>query len=312
MTTIQPNKKFDPSAIVSDTPRSRWQYLARTASGFLVNLMGINRGGYLATEFAQAVAPVSKIETSHGTLLCRGGHGRLRWRAQTFHTEEPDTVSWLDTLLPEDVLWDVGANVGLYSLYASKFKHCQVFSFEPEAQNFALLVENVALNEVGDRCFPACLAISETPGIGRLKNRVITKGGSHNFFYSSDQEFSEIEGRLPESARGKGHVVEQVVYGVSLNELMNQKDIALPTHLKVDVDGLEPEIIGGSHNLLKNESLRTILIEINSLVERHAQIPDVLNSFGFQLKSQRSNWESRENREREEEMPATNMIFYRS
>jgi len=273
--------------------------------------MGINRGGYLATEFAQAVVPTAKIETAHGTLLCRSGHGRLRWRAETFHTEEPDTIRWLDTLRPEGVLWDVGANVGLYSLYAAKFKGCKVFSFEPEAQNFALLVENVALNEVGDRCFPASLAISKNPGIGRLQNRVITKGGSHNFFYSTDQEFSEIEGRLPQSARGKGHVVEQIVFGVSLDELMDQKDIALPTHLKVDVDGLEPEIICGAQALLQDKTLRSILIEVNPLVEGHAQIPDVLKSYGFALESQRSLWESRKNRGREAEMPAINMIFYR-
>lgn len=311
MKTVPQKKRFDPSAIVSDTPRSRWQYLARTASNLVVNMLGINRDGYLATEFAQAIVPISKIDTAHGTLLCRAGHGRLRWRAKTFHTEEPDTVKWLDTLQPEDVLWDVGANVGLYSLYASKFKGCRVFSFEPEAQNFALLVENVAMNKVGDNCFPACLAISENPGIGRLKNRVITKGGSHNFFYASDQEFSEIDDRMPESVRGKNHIVEQVVYGVSLDELMNQEDIALPTHLKIDVDGNEPEVIGGAQKLLQNDALQSILIEINSLVERHAQIPDILNNYGFVLDSQRSNWESRENRDREAEMPATNIIFYR-
>src|ERR1044071_9834964 len=40
-----------------------------------------------------------------------------RWRADTYATKEPDTIAWIDQFVQEgDVLYDVGANIGLYSL----------------------------------------------------------------------------------------------------------------------------------------------------------------------------------------------------
>ena len=49
------------------------------------------------------------------------------WRAQTFATKEPDTLDWLRSeLRPGDVLYDVGANIGQYSLYAAKVNTVQL------------------------------------------------------------------------------------------------------------------------------------------------------------------------------------------
>ena len=136
------------------------------------------------TEFAQSIDPVIEVSTKHGSMLCRGGHGRLLWRARSFHEEEPETLRWLDELDVDDVLWDVGANVGMYSLYAGKFRGCRVVAFEPEAQNYALLVDNFALNGLGDRCFPVMTALYDSDGFGYLDVRYVTKGGAYNHFTS--------------------------------------------------------------------------------------------------------------------------------
>lgn len=112
--------------------------LARRAARAFISLFGLNRLGLFATEVAQAINPVARVETPHGTLLCKGGHGRLVWRAFSFFTEEPETIAWLDTLKPGGVLWDIGANVGLYAIYAAKFRGCRSIDFGPESQNFAL------------------------------------------------------------------------------------------------------------------------------------------------------------------------------
>jgi hypothetical protein len=72
------------------------------------------------------------------------------FRADTYSTKEPETLDWLDReLTEEDIFFDVGANIGLYSLYAAKSKPgCTIFSFEPESQNYARLCKNIALNAV--------------------------------------------------------------------------------------------------------------------------------------------------------------------
>jgi FkbM family methyltransferase len=308
-------KRVDPGAIGSDKPRSWAQYWARLAGEGLVRLLGLNGPGLLQTEIAQAIKPVVTIPTRHGPLLCRGGHGRLVWRARTFFIEEPQTVEWLDGLGPEDVLWDVGANVGLFSLYAAKFRGCEVVAFEPESQNYALLLENIALNGAGQRCLPACVALAERSGFGLLKVPYITKSGAYNLFVGRDAD----GGQVPESIRAARQAaadevreVRQLVCGFSLDALVYEHGFRPPTHLKIDVDGIEPDIVAGASTLLRDRALRGVLVEINRRSARDLAIPEVLAREGFRKVSERSNWLSRDDRSREQEAPTVNMIFSRA
>ena len=309
-------KQFDGSVIGSDLPRSFKQYLRRKCAGGLVKIMGLNYPGVFTTEIVQAINPVAKISTKHGDMHCVCGHGRLLWRVKTFFTEEPQTIEWLDNLNKEDTLWDVGANIGLYSIYAAKFSKCRVVSFEPESQNYALLVRNVALNRVEDVCMPSSIAVTNSTSMGQLNVRYITQGGAYNMFETTEEP-NKTDASIPKDGNesgGNGNgscPVKQLVHGVSLDDLALKYGYEPPTHLKIDVDGLEPWIIEGSTNLLGLKSLRSILIEINRNSERDRMIPDILIKNGFKFISERSNWLSRDDRTREHEMPTTNMIFGR-
>ena len=65
-------------------------------------------------------------------------------RATTFSSKEPDTLNWIDSFDPDVVFWDVGANIGLYSIYtALKKKNSTVISFEPSVFNLELLARNI-------------------------------------------------------------------------------------------------------------------------------------------------------------------------
>ena len=47
--------------------------------------------------------------------------GRIcRYRASTFESKEPETLAWIDGFKKNDSLLDIGANIGMYSLYAAK------------------------------------------------------------------------------------------------------------------------------------------------------------------------------------------------
>ena len=65
-------------------------------------------------------------------------------RAQHLLDKEPITIEWILGFTPGDVLIDVGANVGTYSMFAAVMRDAKVYAFEPEAQNFALLNRNIA------------------------------------------------------------------------------------------------------------------------------------------------------------------------
>lgn len=302
---------FDPTAIASDVPRSRGQALVRMLATVLVRLFRLNGAGYLSTEFIQALAPTATIPTRYGPLYCRAGHGRLLWRARTFHTEEPETITWLDGLGPDDVLWDVGANVGLYAIYATKFRGCRAIAVEPEGQNYALLVENIALNGVAQRCLPASFALSRAFALGRLRVRYVTKGGAYNLFAPLDTADQALPGQFDAVKATTDGGLEQLLVGFSLDDLVERHGLPAPTHLKIDVDGIEPDIIEGASRTIGSGAVRSILIEINRKSERDLAIADVLAAHGFQLVSERSNWLSRTDRTREHEVPTTNMIFAR-
>jgi FkbM family methyltransferase len=297
----------------SDVARSRRQLLARKIARSIVALLGLNRSGYLATEIVQAINPVVSIDTAYGPLLCRGGHGRLVWRARTFHTEEPETIRWLDNIGRDDVYWDIGANVGLYAIYVAKFRGCRVVAFEPEAQNYALLIENLVLNKIDSaRTLAGCLALGDRAGVGALQVRYLTKGGAYNLFRSAATDSREAPASFSAAASDTlGAEYRQLTYGATIDDLVFNQGLPAPTHIKIDVDGNEPAIISGCRELLKSTQLRSLLVEINKKSPADLAIVDIIGSYGFRVTSDVSVWESKRERSRENDMPAANMIFTR-
>lgn len=307
-------KKFDPAALGSDVPRTRRQYWARRAARTIVTLLRLNSPSVLTTEIVQAINPIATIDTRDGPLFCRAGHGRLLWRARSFFEEEPETIAWLDRLSPTDVFWDIGSNVGLYAIYAAKFRKCQSLAFEPESQNYALLLENIALNEVGGHCLAASIALTKASKFGRLRVRYLTKGGAFNHF-SPDVKDAVTE-ELPESFRAAQSYefhrgFEQLIFGCSVDDLVFKHGLPIPSFLKIDVDGLEPQIISGAVETLKRDSVKSLLVELNARSTEDMAVPKLLSSLGFKHVGQRSNWLSREDKTRENDLPAVNMIFER-
>jgi len=309
------NKPFDSAALGSDIARTRRQYWARRFGAAVVKLLRLNHPTLLTTEIVQAINPVATVETRYGPLFCKAGHGRLLWRAQTFFAEEPETINWLDKLQPSDVLWDIGANVGMYSIYAAKFRKCMTLSFEPEAQNYALLLENIALNDLAGRCLPANLALTRTSELGRLHVRYLTKGGAYNTFLGglADQAGDDLpESLLAAQKYDKKAGFDQLMLGCSIDDLVFKHGLPAPTHLKIDVDGLEPDIVAGGAETFKAGRPRSVLIELNSRSAADRAVPDQLAQFGFKVVSKRSNWDSRDDKTRAADLPAENVILERS
>src|SRR6516225_6500482 len=62
---------------------------------------------------------IEHVDTKRGRVVfyCLGD--LALWRARTLLAKEPETIEWIDSFRAGDVFWDVGANVGLYSLYAA-------------------------------------------------------------------------------------------------------------------------------------------------------------------------------------------------
>ena len=95
-----------------------------------------NMGIQISSELSEELIPVINVKTKNGVLhfFCPG---RLPvMRVETLLTKEPDTIEWIDEFEENSVFWDIGANVGTYSLYAGLKKKIEVLAFEPARQIF--------------------------------------------------------------------------------------------------------------------------------------------------------------------------------
>lgn len=186
------------------------------------------------------------------------------WRVKTMFTKEPDTIAWISAMEPGDVFLDVGANIGLYSLYAA-FHGLRVYAFEPQAQSYALLVQNIQLNNLSDQIKAFCAALTDEVSWGTLYVSDRKAAGSlHNF--------NEKKNFRKESAEFKD---SQGCFGTKIDSLPWK-----PDHIKIDVDGIEEKVVLGAVEKLK--SVKSLLVEINHNLPEHLQIIEVLRSLGFQ------------------------------
>jgi FkbM family methyltransferase len=89
------------------------------------------------------------------------------YRALTLFVKEQGTVEWIrSTVQPGDVFYDIGANIGMYTLLAASRvgDAGKVYAFEPHVRNFTSLLQNVALNNLSGRVAPICSALHDTEG----------------------------------------------------------------------------------------------------------------------------------------------------
>ena len=101
-------------------------------------------------------------------------------RAATFNQKEPEMLTWINRLdqygKESFVFWDIGANIGIYSLFtAMNYKNSKVYCFEPEANNFASLCNNIFLNNL-DNVYPYMIGISDKSAFNELQISVMASG----------------------------------------------------------------------------------------------------------------------------------------
>ena len=194
-----------------------------------------------------------------------------KWRVETLFEKEPITIEWIAGFKPDDVLIDVGANVGMYTVWAAKTRGIRMFAFEPESQNFALLNRNILLNDLGNRVNVYCLAMSDAAGLSQLHLSQFMAGGScHSLGEKVDFKHAPMR-----------PVFSQGCISARLDDLVASGTVPEPDHIKIDVDGFEPKVIAGAQRIIKGGKLRSLLIEVNQNLADHQQMVAGLNALGY-------------------------------
>ena len=226
----------------------------------------------LNAEILVRARPTRVLYTKHGNIVLNVNNPLLYYRAKSFFDKEPDTLAWIDSFKKEDIFYDIGANVGLYSLYAG-MKGVECVSFEPESQNYAELNRNIYANQLGGKIHAYCIACSNENKSDKLYLSQFGVGQAlHNFGEEKDYNgHSSISG------------YQQTALSYPLDQLIEKYGLRKPTHVKIDVDGIEEKVIEGAIKTLAQESTRSVLIEINENRETDKRIVDVLLGLGFSL-----------------------------
>ncbi|MCX6722138.1 MAG: FkbM family methyltransferase [Candidatus Staskawiczbacteria bacterium] len=133
------------------------------------------------------------------------------------------------------VIIDIGANIGVYSVFAARKENNIVYAFEPMTNNFKLLVENIKLNKLEGKILPFNLAVG-----AKKEKRTLYLGGSpfHSLYPAENSPFNT---RYDNKLTAKQNYIE--IECISLKDIFQENKIGYCNMLKLDCEGAEFEIL---------------------------------------------------------------------
>lgn len=180
--------------------------------------------------------------------------------------KESLTCEWIKKYYKKgDTTYDIGANIGAVSLVSalSLKKDCKIYSFEPLPSTYSMLFKNIMINGCDEVVTPLNIALSNKVEITKFNLSSIESGTSGHSIENTKNNIGKSLNVLTQT----------------LDNLIDCYDINKADHLKIDVDGMDYEVLlGGEKKLLRDSKLKTVLIEKN---KKEDKIRDLLKKYGF-------------------------------
>ncbi len=194
------------------------------------------------------------------------------FRSTLFFLKEKEVRFFIDKYLEKNsIFFDIGANIGIFSLYSAIRKNADVYSFEPEYSNLSLLKENIINSELTDKIFPYSLAIGNKSSITNLHVADFTPGAAVSSISNNEIDITD---------EGFDVIWKEGVMEITLDKVCESLKIT-PEMIKIDTDGNEKNVLLGSENTLKNEKLKFIIMEKPSNQEKLEFCNNCLKKFNF-------------------------------
>tara|TARA_Y100001936_G_C15899769_1_gene572605 strand:- start:78 stop:842 length:765 start_codon:yes stop_codon:yes gene_type:complete len=197
-----------------------------------------------------------------------------------FYTKEPETLDWINSFKNTEnkiIFWDIGANIGIYSIYAAlKYPNLEVVSFEPSTSNLRVLTRNISINKLEER-----VKVNQFP-LSNIENKYLlfkeekfmegvalhTWGENYNF-----------------EGKSFDHKNNYKIYGTTINYLLDNKILSVPNYIKIDVDGIEHLILKGASKYLKQPNIKSLSIELNeNFKDQFDTVFNIMRENNFKLK----------------------------
>jgi FkbM family methyltransferase len=203
---------------------------------------------------------------SRNLLLEQPGLPPLRLRADSIweynratHAfgAEPGTVQWLrESVRPGDVLYDIGANIGIFALLAAAWvgEEGRVYAFEPHSGTLPALLHNVLINHREDRVEVVAFPLHDRGVLLPFHYRSIDAGSGLSQLAAVEDPFGLVEAPR----------ISELKAAVALDDAIESGAVRAPTLVKLDVDGNELSVLRGMRRLLSGaDRPRALQIEVN-------------------------------------------------
>jgi FkbM family methyltransferase len=251
--------------------------LARALTHLVVALSAVEKPWRRADtrlRVAEALRVQHRVATRYGPLTFVTRHPQALEYPRRFANREPETFAWIDGFETPCRFWDIGANIGVFSIYAGLRPDVEVSAFEPAAGSYEALCRNIEANRLGDRVAGYCVALSERTGLGRLNLSGTNPGSVFNAFESATDCFG---GDI-------AAVFRQGAVGFSVDGFRRLFTLPAPNYMKIDVDSIEEQILAGARETLHDPELRSVLIELEaSETARNDRLRGALEDAGLRL-----------------------------
>ena len=149
----------------------------------------------------------------------KGQKTYIKNRMDRMLNKEPETIEWINSFEKESVFFDVGANVGIYTLYSAIVKENTVYAFEPHSASYKNLLDSINLNQL-QNCHAYGIALSDQISLSTINVRNMHEGVADN--------------KVGERGEYYHGCTE-----MHLDFLVGEDILPQPDYIKIDVDGFD-------------------------------------------------------------------------
>jgi FkbM family methyltransferase len=206
------------------------------------------------------------------------------WRVDTYFSKEPETLEWIDSFEKKEnlIFWDIGANIGLYSIYNSlKNPKSTTIAFEPSSSNLRVLTRNISINNLEKNIKVVPIPLTNKENIFQEMNEgdFIEGGALNSFGEKFDFEGKEFKPTMKYN-----------LLGTTMNYYIENSILDIPDYIKIDVDGIEHLILEGGDKFLNDKKVKSLSIEINeNFKKQYDKVLNLMNKYEFKLHHKKHN-----------------------
>jgi len=200
----------------------------------------------------------------------KGQKTYIKNRMDRLLSKEPETIKWIDGFEKDSVFFDVGANIGIYTLYSAVVKGNNVFAFEPHSASYKNLLDSINLNRL-QNCHAYCVALSNRINLSTINVKNMHEGVADN---KVGQRGDYYHGCTE----------------IDMDLLVTKNILPQPDYIKIDVDGFEDRVLEGALNTIRRS--KSVLVEID---RQHESYVSKILDLGLRLESKHKRNEEEHN-----------------